>query len=383
LIVCKSIQLFLQFGKDFIVDGGENIMKITRVEVFQIETPRYYGHISGHVIVKVHVDDGPVGLGEASDSKAADVGAIAKRYNELLVGRDPTRITEINEFLRRQQFGSTVTNAHLTSAIDLALYDLNGKVQGVPAYQLLGGKVRDRIYSCYPIFGWQVQEDVERTTGYLQRLVDLGHHLFRYYISGDSALDDRFLNEMKARFGDRIRLKSLDFSGRFNDWETALRYADALRHHTPYHFEQPSSNLRVCADFVKRVDLPVSQHIGSLEHGYEAAERGACTVFNVACVSWGPTYIRRIFALSEAAGLKCLIGTDQESALGTAAQIHAGVSMPNLDLPCDPMGPILYTASPAKEPIRLEGSYLYPPEGPGLGIELDEAMMGQLTVASA
>ena len=136
-------------------------MKITKIETFQIETPRYYGQVSGHVIVKVHVDDGPVGLGEASDSRADDLGAIAKRYNELLVGRDATRITEINEFLRAQNFGSTVTDLHLASAIDLALYDLNGKVQGVPLYQMLGGKVRDRVYCCYPIWGWQVQETLK------------------------------------------------------------------------------------------------------------------------------------------------------------------------------------------------------------------------------
>ena len=109
-------------------------MKITRIETFQIETPRYYGHISGHVIVKVHVDDGPVGLGEASDSRAEDLGSVARRYNDLLVGRDATRITELNEFLRMQNFGSTVSNLHLASAIDLVLYDLNGKVQGVPVY---------------------------------------------------------------------------------------------------------------------------------------------------------------------------------------------------------------------------------------------------------
>ena len=84
-------------------------MKITKVETIQIETPRYTGQISGHVIVKVYVDDGPVGLGEASDSRADDLGAITRRYNELLVGRDATRITETNEFLRAQDFGSTVT----------------------------------------------------------------------------------------------------------------------------------------------------------------------------------------------------------------------------------------------------------------------------------
>ena len=95
-----------------------------------MRTPRYYGHISGHVIVKVHVNDGPIGLGEASDSKADDLDAVTKRYNDLLVGRDATRITEINEFLRTQNFGSTVSNLHLASAIDLALYDLNGKVPG-------------------------------------------------------------------------------------------------------------------------------------------------------------------------------------------------------------------------------------------------------------
>ena len=257
-------------------------MKIAKVETFQIKTPRYYqehpvqtGEWTGHVVVKLHVDEGLVGLGEAPDSLADDLGAIARRYNELLVGRDATRITEINEFLRTQDFASTVSNPHLTAAIDLALYDLNGKLQGVPAYRLLGGKMRENVYFCYPIIGEHLQGGFERNASYLQRLVDLGHHLFRYYISGDSDLDDRFLSEMKARFGEKIRLKAIDLIGSFPDWETALRYTDVLRRHDPMNFEQPSNDLRVCADFVKRVDVPVSQHIGSLEEGLEAIERGA------------------------------------------------------------------------------------------------------------
>ena len=61
-------------------------MKITRIEAIQIETPRYYGHISGHVLMKVHVDDGPIGWGEASDSRAEDLAAVVQQYNQLLVG---------------------------------------------------------------------------------------------------------------------------------------------------------------------------------------------------------------------------------------------------------------------------------------------------------
>lgn len=358
-------------------------MKITRIETIQIETPRYYGHVSGHLIVKVHTDEGLVGLGEASDARAKDVPAVARQYNELLKGCDATAITETNERLRRHRFGSTIPDPHLTSAIDIALYDLNGKAMGVPASRLAGGLARPRLYCCYPIFGWQVKEDFERAAGYLQRLVDLGHHLFRYYVSGDSQLDDLFLTQMKQRLGDAIKLKSLDFSQRFKEWEAAVRYAQDLRHHAPYHFEGPSHDLRVCAEFTKRVDLPVSLHTHSLERGLETIERGAGTAFNLACIANGPTYIRRLFALGEAAGIRCLIGTDQESTLGIAAQLLVGCTVPNLGLPCDPMGPVLYTESPAKVRVRAEGSYLYPFDGPGLGVELDEEKMRQLTVEAA
>ncbi|MFC1526555.1 mandelate racemase/muconate lactonizing enzyme family protein [Candidatus Latescibacterota bacterium] len=352
-------------------------MEIQKVEVIQIETPRFYGHVSGHVIVKVHVDDGPVGLGEASDYRVEDVAATRARYEELLKGRDATRIVEINELLR------TSVTPHLASAIDLALYDLNGKAQGVPAYQLMGGKVRDRMYVCYPIFGWQVREDFERAMGYLERLHDLGHHLFRFYVSGDSALDDRFLTQVFGRFEDQLKLKSIDFSWRFTDWEVALRYGEDLRHHEPYHFEAPSKDMRTSAEFARRADLPTTWHIHDLRTGLQAIEMGACNAFNLACVSGGPTHIRRIFALAESAGVKCLIGTDQESTLGVSAQVSVGISVPNLELPCDPMGPVLYTTSPARERVRVEGSYLYPFEAPGLGVELDEDKLRELTVAAA
>ena len=66
-----------------------------------------------------------------------------------------------------------------------------------------------------------------------------------------------------------------------------------------------------------------------------------------------------------------------------SAQVAVGISSPQVTLPCDPMGPVLYTTSPAKERVRAEGSYLYPFDGPGLGVELDEAKLQELTTARA
>ena len=115
----------------------------------------------------------------------------------------------------------------------------------------------------------------------------------------------------------------------------------------------------------------------------QATDSGACNAYNVACVSGGPTHIKRILAYGEGAGMKCLIGTDQESTLGVSAQVAVGISSPQVTLPCDPMGPVLYTTSPAKERVKAEGSYLSPFEAPGLGVEIDEAKLAEITVASA
>jgi muconate cycloisomerase len=355
-------------------------MRIERVTARQIETRRAYGRVSGHIIVEIHTDGGPVGLGEASDSRAEDLPSVVSQYNALLKGQDATSIAPINERLAAHDFASTASNHHLVSAIDLALYDLNGKALGVPAWRLMGGKFRDRFYFCTPIFGIHVRDDFDTAKGHVQRLVDMGHHLFRYYISRDVARDSRFLNEVFSRFGDQITLKQIDFQGWFKNADDALNYADALRHHNPMHFEQPSKDLAVSAEFTKRIGLPVSRHISDLASAQEAIERGACTAFNLTCIYRGPTYVRRLFAVGEAAGMKCFIGTDQESTLGIAAQLHLAASVPNLDLPIDPAGPVLYLDSPAAERIRAEGSYMYLPSGPGLGVTLDPQKLDALTV---
>jgi len=107
-------------------------VKITGIELFQIHTPRYYGQLSGHVLVKLQVDHGPVGWGEASDSIADDLGPMVSRYRQLLLGQDATRITQINTLLRAQRFGSKVSDGSWVWAIDLALlYPAPGPGLGV------------------------------------------------------------------------------------------------------------------------------------------------------------------------------------------------------------------------------------------------------------
>ena len=99
-----------------------------------------------YLFVQIHTDEGIVGLGEAGNW--AYLNATAATIEKLagyLIGKDPFRIEDFNQnFMRAQYFrGSVIMSA--ISAIDIALWDIKGKKLGVPVYELLGGRVRDKV----------------------------------------------------------------------------------------------------------------------------------------------------------------------------------------------------------------------------------------------
>jgi len=91
----------------------------------------------------------------------------------------------------------------------------------------------------------------------------------------------------------------------------------------------------------------------------------------------------RLIALAEAARASVLIGTTQELSLGTAAVAHLAAAARVLDYPGDNTGPQLYTDDVVKMPVQYVQSHLMVPEGPGLGIEIDEEKLTEMTANAA
>ena len=121
-------------------------MKITNVEAFPV-----WSGARNFLFVVVDTDEGIYGLGEAglTGREQAVVGAI-EHLKPLLIGQDPRRKEHIWQTLFRGGFfpaGKVLGSA--ISAIDIALWDIDGKALGVPVYDLLGGRVRDKVV-CYP-----------------------------------------------------------------------------------------------------------------------------------------------------------------------------------------------------------------------------------------
>jgi muconate cycloisomerase len=350
-------------------------MNIRAVELIPVHTPRETGAISQHVIVRLRTEEGMEGLGEMSDITdlrvTPDLDDLQKTATGLLVGADSRRIGALADRLARRYSG------HIRCAFEVALFDLLGKELGVPVSTLLGGAVRDRFKVCYPIFPHRGPADVEPNIARVGRVLERGFDLIRVYCGVDLEADELFLRTLRETYGARVRIKSLDFSRRLH-WKQAIPAIRRFEQYEPMLVESPCPDAEGKAEVRRQVGVPISEHVGSAETALRFARAGSVDIFNIATCHGGLNHARKLFALAEALDAQTLIGTTQELSIGTAAQAHLGAAMPNLEWPCDPTGPHLYQKDVVRRRVRYEAGYLIVPEGPGLGVEIDEEQLRAL-----
>ncbi len=135
-----------------------------------------------YLFIRVHTDEGITGIGEIGSWGFIDgtVGVLEK-FRQYLIGQDPFRIEHHWQYMYRSMYfrGSIIMSA--ISAIDIALWDIKGKALGVPVYELLGGKCRDKVRSYGAVFQF-TPEDMAK--GCLE-LKEQGFTAARLMITGD------------------------------------------------------------------------------------------------------------------------------------------------------------------------------------------------------
>ena len=356
-------------------------MKITGLELTPVFSTREMGRtcpadpdkaVSYHVIVRLHTDAGVVGLGEMSDidfaSDAPTVEGLQARLEPLLLGRNPFDRAAIALDLESRTWDHQVM-----CGIDIAVHDAVAKALDVPLYVLFGGKLRDRVPFSYPLARCQSDADVDANVERVEWLQGLGHNMVRYYFGADIDLDYRLLTELRQR---GVSINALDASGRL-DVDVAIEAIDRLAEFEPNLVESPVSGRHDAAveDFLavkEAVEVPIGEHIASAAVAERLAKHDAIDVFNTGLGYAGFDFCVNTFALAELFGIKTLIGSTVELSIGTAARAHVAASMRNLDLPIYPSGPLVYYEQVVKEKVRYEDGHVIVPDGPGVGVELDE-----------
>ncbi|MBO1514988.1 mandelate racemase/muconate lactonizing enzyme family protein [Metabacillus bambusae] len=369
-------------------------MKITDIKLTVVGVPRHTGFINKHIIVKIYSDEGVTGIGEMSDFShlpryAPDVEDLTNVIKSVLVGENPFDIMKLNkelvgnfpEAMYYYEKGSFIRNG-----IDAALYDLCAKYLGISVADMLGGRVREKIKVCYPIFRMRFMDEVEENIEVVRKRLNQGFDVFRLYVGKNIDADEAFLDAVQREFGQKVKIKSLDFS-HLHDWKTTLQ---AVKRLTKYDLglemiESPAlANDHEGLNHIRmRTDYPISEHVWSTRQQYEMIKHDSVDIFNISPVFIGGlTAAKRAAAVAEVAAKGVILGTTQELSIGTAAMAHLGAALTNLTYTSDPTGPELYIGDVVKNRVQYKDGYLHLPDRgvTGLGIELDEELIEKYRV---
>ena len=135
-------------------------MKIQRLSLYPVTIARETKATNQHIVVRLEAEGDQVGWGEMSDLSHLpmhqfDLPALERALNDLVVGQDARGLLRLEDALMRafpEEGYKYSRSGSVRQGVELALLDLVGRAEGVPVYQLFGGKLRDRIRVCYPIF---------------------------------------------------------------------------------------------------------------------------------------------------------------------------------------------------------------------------------------
>lgn len=367
-------------------------MKITGIETLVCNA-----RMRNWIFVKVLTDqDGLWGWGEATLEwhTRGVVGAI-EDLAQLVVGEDPRRIEHLWQTMYRQHFwhGNGIVRGTAISGIDLALWDILGKIHGVPVHELLGGRVRDfvRLYS--HLGGGRMEDFYMTPVSEAARFADLAQQAVG---EGFSAFKSMAVPEtmpieglepiraaelcvaaMREAVGDAIDIM-VDCHARPSP-AMGLQFAKALEPYGLYWFEEPCWPESV--DGLARIQSAVSTPIATGErlvglHAFrELLARGAASVIQPDVTHCGGiTETRRIAALAEA-HRAALAPHNPQGPVSTAASLEVGFATPSYVI-CETVhSDVPWRADIVSQgfEVDLERRVVYPSSRPGLGIELNEA----------
>jgi galactonate dehydratase len=354
-------------------------MRIVRIET--LPAPVKPG--VDYLLCRVTSDDGVAGIGEVYPAGPnTAVAAAVAHLADWLVGQDARDINRLwyEMYLGSRFPGGSVVNAAI-SGIELALWDLLGKTAGLPVYQLLGGRCRDRVRVYRWVRGDAAQlerdarrlvEDVGITALKLAPFGD-GHHLLPWRAMVDGAVER--VSAVRAGAGPNADI-AVDIHGALAEPSQALELARELEPYDIFFLEEPlrPENIDALRNLRRRSPVPIATGemlYTSYQFRELLAKEAADIVQPDIAVCGGLTEMRKIAALAEAS----YVTVAPHNPLGpfaTAANVHFAASIQNFSiLEYDP-----YETDErrrlVKEPVRYEAGYLELPTAPGWGIELDE-----------
>lgn len=340
-------------------------IRITKLETFKVK-PRF-------LFLKIHTDEGIVGLGEPITEGRADTCAMAvQEIAPYLVGKDPRHIMHHWQAIYRHAFyrgGPILTSA--LSGVEQALWDIKAQALGVPIYELLGGPTRQRIrvYS-HARSVEKIKADKEKGFTAFKCGVKNGRQ------SGIVA-NPRFIEEAAETFADLRNAAGkdadigIDFHGALTPQNAAL-LIHAIEPYQPYFIEEPINcqNVDGMVELAQQTHIPIAtgERIFTKWGFREILEKGAASILQPDLCHAGGIFEGRLIAGMAEAYYVSIAPHNPLGPISLAAGLQLAASIPNFL--CQEQ--VTLGEGYLKEPFTVSDGHINLPTKPGLGIELDE-----------
>jgi muconate cycloisomerase len=376
-------------------------MKLAEIRTYIVDLPKRRAHnwaskmttpIGSHLIVRLADDEGHVGWGEspaiptwggphmryAGETPETAQVIVRDHLWPAVEGRSPLEPAALHEAMDAAVKG----NPYAKAALDIACFDLGGRALGVPVSTLLGGRVRERIEVCHSL---GIMDD-EPAIDEAAEAVREGIRAIKVKTGVDPERDVRLVRRLRERLGDEVRIRVDANEGYRTVAEAVAVTRRQVEEAGIFLCEQPMEGARALAEVARRIDVPVmaDESAWTPQDVIELAELRAAELISLYVTKPGGLHRAREQAtVAQAFGFVSDIGGSIEMGIGNAANLQLGAATPIATLPsvCPVSAPrdtqrgvagVYYTDDVIAEPLRFEDGHLLVPDGPGLGVDVDE-----------
>jgi L-alanine-DL-glutamate epimerase-like enolase superfamily enzyme len=353
-------------------------MKVTDIKAFPLTVPFKKSVLSAHVpskvivLVKILTDEGVTGFGEpcaAFRTAPAIASLVEHSLRPYLIGRSPLEIEEIwGEMYRGTfNFGRTGLAICAMSGIEQALWDIAGKMYGIPIYQMLGGPSKRPLKAYASLYRYNSTKDLALA---LEECMRVGYTAIKLHQS-----DVPSVKLAREVLGDNIDLM-VDVNGAWKPYE-AVEMIKKLQQYGIYWIEEPvwpGDDYEGLASVRSSIDVPIA--LGENEYNLfgfrEIAIKKAADIIQPCVSKIGIGQAKRALTIAHAWNLAisphCFF-------LGPAlpASLHLSVTDPECLFMETPISPL--EMEPFLQPLKPKSGYWELSDSPGLGIEINEEIL--------
>ena len=364
-------------------------MRLTHIEWFGFRVPFRRQYVTAGsraearhgLLLRLHTDEGIVGVGEASPVGAGDEQTVAQIAQVLRQFGTRLLDTPLNNQSSVHVIATSLgaIPATLRFGIESALYDLLGKAQRRPVTAILGGTPRP-----LPVNALIATDSPEEAARSAQEALAAGFTVLKIKVGAPKLHDDvRLLDAVRQVTGPKIAIRA-DANQAWSV-QQAIRALNRLEEFSLEYVEQPvaSNDLPGLAQVRKAVATPIAadEALASAKDAQRLIQMEAADIFIVKAARVGLLGTLEILRLAEKASKPVVVTSSLEAGVGIAASLHLAALLPPDSPACGlATGPLL-ASDLLTNPLALLHGLLYFPQGSGLGVDIDEEALQQYGTA--